>query len=156
MKRLANKEKHFCASVWVLTKHAPKKVLLVFHQKLDKWQQPGGHIEKFENPIEAAIRELREETGVDIDFLLTSIKVLDRACKLLPLPDFIVEQKIPKYKNCPSHFHLDMQFIVVIQETKLKFNKKESKNIGWFTKKEALELPLHKDNKEIIKKIMLD
>ena len=39
------------------------KVLLVFHPHIKSWFQPGGHIDDGESPIEAAIREVYEETG---------------------------------------------------------------------------------------------
>lgn len=70
-------EKHFCGSVWVLSKGKPTKMLLVHHKKLGKWLQPGGHIEPTENPVETAVRELKEETGIDISFLLDEIDVID-------------------------------------------------------------------------------
>ena len=41
------------------------KILLIHHKKFDKWMVPGGHIEPFENPIEATIRETKEETGLE-------------------------------------------------------------------------------------------
>lgn len=40
------------------------RVLLHWHRKLGRWLPPGGHIEPGELPDEAAIREVREETGV--------------------------------------------------------------------------------------------
>lgn len=39
------------------------KVLLIFHPYIQQWFQPGGHIDDGESPIEAAIREVYEETG---------------------------------------------------------------------------------------------
>lgn len=42
------------------------KVLLLWHKKLRKWLPPGGHIEPNELPDEAAVREVREEVGLDI------------------------------------------------------------------------------------------
>jgi len=59
-------EKHFTASCWITSTGKPKKILLIHHKKLGRWLQPGGHIEKFENPVVAAIREVREETGLEI------------------------------------------------------------------------------------------
>jgi 8-oxo-dGTP pyrophosphatase MutT (NUDIX family) len=40
------------------------RVLLHRHRRLDRWLPPGGHIEQDELPDEAALREVREETGV--------------------------------------------------------------------------------------------
>ena len=40
-----------------------EKVLLIFHPYIQQWFQPGGHIDEGESPIEAAIREVYEETG---------------------------------------------------------------------------------------------
>jgi 8-oxo-dGTP pyrophosphatase MutT (NUDIX family) len=41
-------------------------VLLIFHRGHDKWMGPGGHIEKNELCHEAAVREMMEETGLQI------------------------------------------------------------------------------------------
>lgn len=147
-------EKHFCASVWITTDSSPQKMLLVHHKKLGRWLQPGGHIEKFENPVESAIREIKEETGIDLSFLKDKIKRVDKEGSFLPLPRFIMEQTIPKYKNQPKHFHLDIQYGVKITEQKIKHNALESHDIGWFTKDEALKLPIHEDTRVVIKKLM--
>lgn len=52
--------------VWMITKHDGKFVLS-FHKKCQKWDHVSGHVEKHENPLAAAKRELFEETGA-IDF----------------------------------------------------------------------------------------
>ena len=95
MRSVVEGEKHFTASVWIVSKGQPKKALLLHHRKFDKWMQPGGHIEKFENPVEAAIREVKEETGVDINFLADEINKLDEVGSLLPVPEYLQEQVIP-------------------------------------------------------------
>lgn len=41
------------------------RVLLHRHKRLGRWLQPGGHLEPGEAPWQAAVRETREETGLD-------------------------------------------------------------------------------------------
>jgi len=46
------------------------KVLVILHAKGNHWAFPKGGREAAETPLEAATRELREETGLDIERLL--------------------------------------------------------------------------------------
>lgn len=47
------------------------EVLMVRHWQDDKniWLVPGGKVEDQENSLQAAIREVKEETGLDVDIL---------------------------------------------------------------------------------------
>jgi 8-oxo-dGTP pyrophosphatase MutT (NUDIX family) len=51
-------------SVAIFCRHEGE-VLLVRHRRLGKWLPVGGEIEAGETPLEAARRELREETGLE-------------------------------------------------------------------------------------------
>jgi len=53
----------YTAEIFIVYQH---KVLIRKHDKYDLRTCPGGHIELDENPNEAAIREVKEETGLDI------------------------------------------------------------------------------------------
>lgn len=147
-------EKHFCASVWILTSTTPKKILLLNHKKLGKWLQPGGHIEQFENPVKAAVREVKEETGLDISFLKDKIDIIAKEGSFLPLPAFLIEQVIPEHNGEPQHYHLDINYVVEVVEQEVKHQKNEALGINWFTKEEALKLPIHKDTRIIINKLL--
>jgi 8-oxo-dGTP pyrophosphatase MutT (NUDIX family) len=45
------------------------QVLVILHRKLGKWLPIGGHIELDEDPEQAALREAREESGLEIELL---------------------------------------------------------------------------------------
>jgi len=54
-------------SVAVFCRNAGE-ILLVRHKRLDLWLPVGGELEPGETPLEAARRELREETGLEGEF----------------------------------------------------------------------------------------
>lgn len=56
----------FTVEVFIVYKN---KVLLRKHDKYDIWLSVGGHIELDEDPIQAAIREVKEEVGLDIKLI---------------------------------------------------------------------------------------
>jgi len=45
------------------------KLLLIHHTKLNTWLPVGGHIEENEIPDDALHREIKEETGLDVEIL---------------------------------------------------------------------------------------
>jgi len=61
-------ERQYCASSYVID-FEDAKVLLMYNRKLNKWLQPGGHIVGLETPMEACIREVKEETGIEIKII---------------------------------------------------------------------------------------
>lgn len=61
----------------VLFRDDAGRVLLVKPTYKDGWEIPGGYVEKGESPRAAAIREVSEELGVDVD--VTELLVLDWA-----------------------------------------------------------------------------
>ena len=55
--------RHFTVAVFVAWEG---KGRLRLHPKLGMWLPPGGHIEEGELPDEAAVREVSEETGIEV------------------------------------------------------------------------------------------
>jgi 8-oxo-dGTP pyrophosphatase MutT (NUDIX family) len=58
--------RHFTVAVFVVK---DGKILLHFHRKLRMWLLPGGHIEKDELPDDAAVREVFEEAGLEVELV---------------------------------------------------------------------------------------
>ena len=60
--------RHFTATGIVVHRNA---TLVHWHQKVGEWLAPGGHIEKNEDPVQATLREVKEETGLNVDIIPT-------------------------------------------------------------------------------------
>jgi len=88
---------HFTASGFVISPDG-SSLLLIHHRRLDRWLQPGGHIDLEDaSPIAAAIREVEEETGVETAPITDSLIDLD----IHPIPPRPPE---------PKHEHFDLRF----------------------------------------------
>jgi 8-oxo-dGTP pyrophosphatase MutT (NUDIX family) len=56
-------ERHFTATGFIIYNNY---TLLHWHKKVNAWLPPGGHINKNEDPVQAVIREISEETGIKV------------------------------------------------------------------------------------------
>ena len=65
MKGKNNMERHFNVTVYVVNDEG--KFLFIRHKKLQKWLPPGGHIDENEIPDIAALREVKEETSLNVE-----------------------------------------------------------------------------------------
>src|SRR5690242_4805870 len=79
------------------------KVLLIHHRKLDKWLPLGGHIELDEDPEQAALREAKEESGLDVELLGERPPTTGAGTRALIAPRFLDIHRITE-----SHEHIGM------------------------------------------------
>ena len=79
------------------------KVLLIHHRKLDKWLPLGGHIELDEEPEQAALREAKEESGLDVELLGERPPTTSPGTRALIAPRFLDIHRITE-----THEHIGM------------------------------------------------
>jgi 8-oxo-dGTP pyrophosphatase MutT (NUDIX family) len=86
------------------------KIILHLHKKLGAYMQFGGHIELHENPWQAIVHELREESGYDID----QLQILQPKVRLTNLSDnAIIHPQSVSHTTHPlgnDHFHTDSAY----------------------------------------------
>lgn len=124
-----------------LLNRAKNKMLLLYHQKLQKWVPPGGHLEINELPHECVMREVKEETGIDCKLLPNDliVKNLSKGEKQLPQPYCILHEFIPAFKTTEPHMHVDFIYLLIARNMKPKF-KHEQTQMAWFSKTEIDKL----------------
>lgn len=99
--------RHFVATVYVVNDGA---TLLHEHEKLGLWLPPGGHIDRDELPHEAATREVREETGLDVDLAQSPDDVSSPTVESLPEPAHLLLEDIDVYDGEVGHQHVDFVY----------------------------------------------
>jgi 8-oxo-dGTP pyrophosphatase MutT (NUDIX family) len=124
---------HLTGSALVVSRQGAE-VLLLHHQKLGRWLQPGGHAEAGESTGEAvALREALEETGLR-DLALHAAA---------PRPLDVDVHQIPARPGEPAHEHLDLRYLVVASAAlPLRPGSGESERIRWFRWDDLAQLGL--------------
>jgi len=79
------------------------KILLIHHRQLDQWLPLGGHIELNEDPEQAALREAREESGLDVELLGERPPTTGPGTRALIAPRFLDIHRITE-----THEHIGM------------------------------------------------
>ena len=145
------KIKHFTASALIVNKD---KVLLVHHKKLDVWLYPGGHIENDENPDETLLREVKEETGLDIEIISNKDESLANK------KNDISSLHLPYAFLCElvgDHYHNDLIYLCKVKnKSDLEFNRNESNGIGFFNCEEIKDLKLFDNFRTLLEKVFVE
>lgn len=121
----------FTAEVFVVYNN---KVLLRKHDKYGIWLSVGGHIELDEDPNKAAIREVKEEVGLDVDLYkeksFTEFKMKDYE-ELIP-PIFMNRHRINDV-----HEHVTLTYFAKAMSDELVLCEDEkSSEVKWFSEKD--------------------
>lgn len=102
------------------------KVLLVHHNIRNAWAWTGGHADGDANLLQVAVREAKEETGVNEVVPLTK-KIV--SVDILPV---FGHWRKGKYVN--THLHLSIAYILIASEKEtLTINENENSGVSWFS-----------------------
>ena len=122
-----HKKIDFTVDVFVVYKD---KVLIRKHDKYDKWLAIGGHIELDEDPNQAAIREVKEEAGLDV-ILVGEVPTFGNE------NNSYKELISPRYMNIhdinPTHKHISLIYFAKSNSGKvIDEGREQSRGYKWF------------------------
>ncbi|HEX6179011.1 MAG TPA: NUDIX hydrolase [Thermoanaerobaculia bacterium] len=131
---------HITASLFIVDPAG--RLLLHYHRRLCRWLQMGGHLEDEESPLEAALREGAEESGLhDLEPMSGEPFDLDI-------------HPIPAGKGEPDHRHFDVRYIARTNEPeRITIDAAESVDLRWSTLEQAAEMMSSPESRRAIAKI---
>lgn len=122
---------HFTASAIILNSDHTK-ILCCFHNIYKAWSIVGGHMDGLDNPMQVAIKEAKEETGIKT---LTPLSSTAFAMDVLPTAGHF---KNNKYVCC--HSHINFWFLFEGDENEpLKSLPTENTAVGWIDLEEIIK-----------------
>jgi 8-oxo-dGTP pyrophosphatase MutT (NUDIX family) len=84
------------------------KVALHWHRKLGAWLPAGGHIEPGEDPVQAVLREVREEFAIEAEVMPLAPRVTYGGGPAQLEPPYAVLDCWPE----PGHGHIDLVYFL--------------------------------------------
>ena len=113
---------HVTASALIVGRRG---VVLHRHRLLGAWVPPGGHVDAGEQPWQAAVREAREETG------LQHLGLANGSSDLV---------HVDVHPGPRGHTHLDLRYLLDGDDADPAPPPDESQDVFWFTWAEALRI----------------
>lgn len=127
----SNELAHMTASAWVVNKEKTK-VLMAYHRIYDSWAWLGGHCDGNKDCLAVAIKEVKEEAGVD--------HVTPLSEDIFSLEVLSVDSHYKRGTYVPTHLHLNVTYLLEADEKEnLHIKEDENSNVSWFGLDEAIE-----------------
>jgi 8-oxo-dGTP pyrophosphatase MutT (NUDIX family) len=111
------------------------KVLLIHHRQLNKWLPLGGHIELDEDPEQAALREAREESGLEVELLGERPPTTGPGTRALIAPKFLDIHRISD-----THQHIGLIYWARPRSGSVALAVAEHHEIRWCDREELSRL----------------
>ncbi len=130
---------HITGSAWLVNR-AGTHTLLTHHKKLNKWLQPGGHVDGNPDVLQSALREAEEESGLS---------------GILPLSEDIFDidiHAIPQHGSEAEHYHYDVRFAVHTTESEDYLVSDESHDLAWVNIQDVQQLTQEESMLRMVRK----
>ena len=134
---------HFTGSAWVVNPFKDH-VLMTHHKKLGMWLQLGGHSNGENDLFKVALREAREESGIQ--------EIIGLSKNIFDLDIHTIPQQIDQ----PSHKHYDIRFLFEADplETDIIISE-ESHDVDWIPLDKVLTFNSEKSINRMVQKTKL-
>jgi len=99
--------RHFTATCYVVCGGA---TALHEHKRLGMWLPPGGHVDRDELPHRTALRETREETGLDPELVADPESITSETVRSLPNPRHVQLADVNRHDDAVGHQHVDLVY----------------------------------------------
>mgnify|MGYP000533686134 CR=1 FL=1 len=120
--------RHFVATVYVVNDGA---VALHDHDKLEMWLPPGGHVDRDELPHEAAVREVHEETGHEVELIAPQSDISSPTVESIPQPQQFLLEDINVHSGDVGHQHIDFVFYGQVDTREIDPGPGEAPTEAW-------------------------
>lgn len=124
-----------CGAVIFREDNGVKKFLLIRNKRSAHWGFPKGHIEPGETKEETAIREVLEETGINIEIIPGFVKN----------SEYSIQGKIEKSVSI---------FLAKTAQNEYKLQEEEIEECGWYNFDESLRVLNYENDKYILTEAM--
>lgn len=122
-----NFDGHVVSSGFIYAKKE-NKFLVLYHNDLNTFLYPGGHIDSSDiNPLFAAKREILEEANLDN---LKQLKLSEN--ELIPVDIDTHKIRYNERLNLPEHYHFDFRYLFIIDRIQdIKLDMDEMSDYKW-------------------------
>lgn len=118
-----NEVAHITSSGFIINK-TKDKALMAYHNIYNSWAWTGGHADGDSDFLEVAIREAKEETGINTVYPISK--------EIISLDILTVEGHIKRGKYVAPHLHLSITYLLQADENeKLMIKPDENSGVKW-------------------------
>ena len=115
---------HFTASSWVVSPDR-QQVLLIYHNIYRSWAWMGGHADGDRDLLAVALRETREESGLE------NLRLLHNG--IFSLETLTVDGHVKRGTYVSSHLHLNVTYLLEADPKQtLRIKPDENSGVAWF------------------------